>query len=195
MRPLPVLLAGPTGHVAACLRRMALTALLAANGWPAWAEQPVPPPAASVQTDPVAQPAAVPQTPSPKPPSANTNRARSPHLTAKQRFEKANTTGDGKLTLEQAKAGYTSIARHFQQIDADHKGYVTQDDIKTWRKATRDARRHAKQADNDPLRPRAAYQRSFVDPRPVTPTAIIGPQRQAEQPSTTETAQAAPTDK
>jgi hypothetical protein len=56
-------------------------------------------------------------------------------LTMTQRFEQANTTHDGHLTLEQAKAGYKSVARHFAEIDADKKGYVTEDDIRAYNKA------------------------------------------------------------
>jgi len=60
---------------------------------------------------------------------------------AKQRFAAANTSGDGRLTLEQAQAaGWNPIAKHFQQIDADHKGYVTLQDIKEWQRARRAAR-------------------------------------------------------
>jgi hypothetical protein len=119
-------------------------------------------------------------------------------MTTKQRFETANTTGDGRLTLDQAKAGYPSIARHFQEIDADRKGFVTLDDIKAWRKAAREARRQARQSADDPLRPRNAYQRNFSDPRPTTTTPVIGPQRQAGSqppaawPPPTDTAQATP---
>ena len=59
------------------------------------------------------------------------------HLTTEQRFEKANVTHDGHLTLEQAKTGYKSVAKHFSAIDKDKKGYVTQDDIHAYYKAQR----------------------------------------------------------
>ncbi len=59
------------------------------------------------------------------------------HLTMEQRFEKANVTHDGHLTLEQAKTGYKSVARHFSAIDKDKKGYVTEDDIHAYYKAQR----------------------------------------------------------
>ena len=58
-------------------------------------------------------------------------------LTMNQRFEQANVTHDGHLTLEQAKTGYKSIARHFAAIDQDKKGYVTEDDIKAYYKTQR----------------------------------------------------------
>ncbi len=54
-----------------------------------------------------------------------------------QHFEQANVTHDGHLTLEQAKTGYKSIARHFAAIDQDKKGYVTVDDIRAYNKTQR----------------------------------------------------------
>ncbi len=54
------------------------------------------------------------------------------------RFRAANTTNDGRLTQDQARAGgLKGIARHFDQIDTDHKGYVTLQDIVTWRRSLR----------------------------------------------------------
>jgi hypothetical protein len=59
------------------------------------------------------------------------------HQGITQRFEQANTTHDGHLTLEQAQAGYKSVARHFSAIDRDKKGYITEDDIKAYYKGQR----------------------------------------------------------
>ena len=59
-------------------------------------------------------------------------------MTMDERFAKANTTHDGHLTLAQAKAGYPTVARHFTEIDATKKGYVTESDIKGWERAQRD---------------------------------------------------------
>src|SRR5262249_18452703 len=59
------------------------------------------------------------------------------HLSMTQRFEQANTTHDGHLTLEQAKSGYKSIVRHFAAIDQDKKGFVTEDDIRAYNKTQR----------------------------------------------------------
>jgi hypothetical protein len=41
------------------------------------------------------------------------------------RFASANTTHDGKLTREQAAAGMPMVAKHFDEIDTQHAGYVT----------------------------------------------------------------------
>jgi hypothetical protein len=46
-------------------------------------------------------------------------------------FAAANVTHDGRLTLDQAQAaGWKIVVRHFQDIDRDHKGYVTMQDIR-----------------------------------------------------------------
>ena len=61
--------------------------------------------------------------------SASGASAASSHHTMHDRFAAANTSHDGHLTLEQAKAGYKSVAKKFDAIDKDHKGYVTEADI------------------------------------------------------------------
>jgi hypothetical protein len=61
--------------------------------------------------------------------SASGALAASSHQTMHDRFAAANITHDGHLTLEQAKAGYKSVAKKFDAIDKDHKGYVTEADI------------------------------------------------------------------
>jgi hypothetical protein len=63
-------------------------------------------------------------------------------MTMEQRFAKANDTHDGRLTEDQAKAGYRSIARHFAAIDKDKKGYVTLDDIRAYNKLQRTLHHH-----------------------------------------------------
>jgi hypothetical protein len=63
------------------------------------------------------------------------------HVGARAKFDAANTTHDGRLTLDQAQAGgMRGVARHFNEIDADHKGYVTMQDIRAWNRAKRAAR-------------------------------------------------------
>ena len=45
------------------------------------------------------------------------------------RFKAADKNHDGKLTLEEAKAGMPRIASAFTKIDVDNKGYVTLEQI------------------------------------------------------------------
>jgi hypothetical protein len=59
------------------------------------------------------------------------------HQSMAQRFTTANTTHDGHLTMDQAKAGYPTIARHFDAIDKDKRGYVTEADIRAYYKTQR----------------------------------------------------------
>ena len=47
-----------------------------------------------------------------------------------ERFAAADKNKDGKLTLEEAKAGMPRVAANFQRIDAQKKGYVTAAEIK-----------------------------------------------------------------
>lgn len=59
-----------------------------------------------------------------------------------QRFEAANTTHDGHLTLAQAQAaGMKGIVKHFSEIDTAKAGYVTLPEIQSWYMA-----RHAQKA-------------------------------------------------
>ena len=64
--------------------------------------------------------------------------------TWKEHFTKANVAHDGHLTLQEAKDGYPPVAKHFAEIDADHKGYVTENDLKAWHIKRRAAHRHSK---------------------------------------------------
>jgi hypothetical protein len=54
-------------------------------------------------------------------------------MTLAQRFDAANTTHDGHLTLAQAKAAnMNSVVKNFDQMDVAKRGYVTIDDIHTF---------------------------------------------------------------
>ena len=75
-------------------------------------------------------------------PAATGEAAPKHHATLAQRFADANTTHDGHLTLDQARAGLPMAARHFAAIDKDNKGYVTLDDIHAYLKAQRAAKHH-----------------------------------------------------
>jgi hypothetical protein len=51
-----------------------------------------------------------------------------------KKFDAANTTHDGHLTLAQAqKAGMKPIVKNFAAIDTQHRGYVTFNDVVAWR--------------------------------------------------------------
>ncbi len=99
--------------------------------------------AAQAQTAPAAPaPAAAPAAPAAAPAAA-------PHAAhhrrnRQQMFDAANTTHDGHLTEEQARAGWPTIAHNFAAIDTAKKGYVTMDDIKAYYAARRAAHRAAK---------------------------------------------------
>jgi hypothetical protein len=72
----------------------------------------------------------------PQPPPA---RAARPRFV--DRFAAANVTGDGHLTLAQARAGHMpAIARHFAEIDTAGRGYVTLADIRSYRQLAARAR-------------------------------------------------------
>lgn len=49
-----------------------------------------------------------------------------------ERFDKADTDHDGKLTLAEAQAGMPRLAKLFDQIDVKKQGYLTRDDIRTF---------------------------------------------------------------
>ena len=49
-----------------------------------------------------------------------------------QQFAAANVTHDGELTREQAERGMPMVARDFDAIDIDHKGYVTLPEIRAF---------------------------------------------------------------
>lgn len=87
-----------------------------------------------------------------------------PRPSWEQHFAQANASHDGHLTLDQAKLGYQIIARHFREIDLDGKGYVTEDDVRTWHK-TQQAQRAARQSTapqgDQALHPRPAIHRTF----------------------------------
>ena len=49
-----------------------------------------------------------------------------------QKFQAADTNHDGKLTLEEAKAGMPRVAKNFDRIDVDKKGYITLDQLQAF---------------------------------------------------------------
>jgi hypothetical protein len=103
--------------------------------------------------------------------------AHTARVTWQAHFAHANTAHDGHLTLDEAKAGYALIAKHFGDIDADHKGYVTEDDIRAWRVMRRAAHRLGYPA-GDPYKPQHAFQlHSPNAPLPPTVRAALVPGR------------------
>lgn len=56
-------------------------------------------------------------------------------VTFKERFNKADVNHDGKLTLEEAKAGMPKLAEHFARFDLENKGYVTLEGLREARKS------------------------------------------------------------
>lgn len=109
-------------------------------GYPSYYRYPPPyyygsPGAPSYATPPAGQPGGAypnpPQSeplPPPRPGAASYPRTGTGSLA--QRFAAANATHDGRLTREQAEAGMPMVARNFDAIDLDHKGYVTLPDIR-----------------------------------------------------------------
>ncbi len=94
----------------------------------------------------IASHAALAQTPAPATPSVTL--VKPPRVSRmEQRFNTANTTHDGHLTLDQAKAAkMTSVVTHFASIDRGGKGYVTLDDVKTAASTDRATKAAAKAA-------------------------------------------------
>jgi hypothetical protein len=88
-------------------------------------------------------------------------------LSWEQHFTQANLAHDGHLTLEEAKGGYALVAKHFEDIDADHKGYVTENDVRAWQVLRRTAHRLTKPPEAQ-LRPRPAFQSGCPDLRTVS---------------------------
>jgi hypothetical protein len=82
--------------------------------------------------------------------------------TWQQHFTGANVAHDGHLTPEEAKAGYPDLAKHFEDIDVDHKGYVTETDVRDWRLMRRTAHRLSKPSE-DRLIPRSAVHHVYPD--------------------------------
>jgi hypothetical protein len=86
-------------------------------------------------------------------PTAPAHQAR---LTWQAHFAQANLAHDGHLTAAEAKDGFPLVARHFDDIDVDHKGYVTENDVRAWRVMRKTARRLTHTPDR--LKPLHAFQ-------------------------------------
>ena len=154
------------------MRRLLSFIVLTLCAVPAWAgyqSAPTAPTDAASQASPAVPPPGSPTPPAPKsvqavdPASvpvdtATTGAPSAPAKRAKweERFAQADLAHDGHLTLEEAKGGYRSVAKHFQEIDVDGKGYITANDIRAWHALQKAKRVKAAHPDN-PLRPRNAF--------------------------------------
>jgi hypothetical protein len=114
--------------------------------------------------------------PTPPIPDAPAKPAR---LTWQKRFELANTSQDGHLTLEEAKAGYAMIARHFSAIDLSGKGYVTIDDVEAWHRSQRAAHKPSALSPQT-MEPQHAFQRTLTPAAQIN-SATIKSLRQVPQ--------------
>jgi hypothetical protein len=100
-------------------------------------------------------------------------------LTIEEHFAQANLAHDGHLTLDEAKAGYPTVARHFQEIDVAAKGYVTENDLRAWHALQKAARRPRKEAANT-MRPRNAFHLTYPARQPLntsTDSVVAAPAR------------------
>jgi hypothetical protein len=101
-----------------------------------------------------------------EPPNAEAPAAHPTRQTWEQRFATANLAHDGHLTQTEANGGYAAVAKHFDEIDVDHKGYVTENDIRAWRVLQKAARQRS-HAPSDRLKPQHAFQLRLQDQRPM----------------------------
>jgi len=86
--------------------------------------------------------------------------------TWQEHFAQANLAHDGHLTLDEAKGGYPTIARHFRAIDVDGQGFVTENDVRAWMALRKAARTQPREA-TDALRPRNAFQLKLIAQQPM----------------------------
>ena len=101
-------------------------------------------------------------------------------MTREQHFAKANTAGDGHLTLDEAKSGFPAVAKHFADIDVDGKGYVTIKDVQTWY-AMRKVARSLRSLPDDTAQSRNVRQRGLPGERPIGLPAVTQMTVSAEQ--------------
>jgi hypothetical protein len=91
-------------------------------------------------------------------------------MTWKQRFTQANLAHDGHLTMQEASGGDPSLARHFTEIDADKKGFVTEEDVTNWHKMQRAMRHSNRSQTNQGMQPRHAFEQGTITPQRVHTT-------------------------
>ena len=59
-----------------------------------------------------------------------------------ERFNAADTNHDGKLSLDEAKAGMPMVVRHFDEIDTGHTGAITLDQLNAYAQSHMGQRQH-----------------------------------------------------
>jgi len=101
-----------------------------------------------------------------EPPKTDAAPAHHTRMTREQHFAKANTAGDGHLTLDEAKSGFPLVAKHFANIDVDGKGYVTFKDLQAWY-AMRKVARSLRNLPDEGSHVRDANQRTLPGERPI----------------------------
>ena len=69
-----------------------------------------------------------------------------------QRFKRADTDGDGRISRAEAEIAMPRLARHFDRIDANKDGQVTFDEIAAARKAFFEQRRGHRHARSEPTK-------------------------------------------
>jgi hypothetical protein len=131
----------PPTEGAAIMRLTAIAAAFVVLAGSAWAQAPL-----TGTTGPLGTPNATGTgsgTEQVAPPATSTTTPRRRGRSLQDRFDAANVTHDGHLTLEQARSKMPSVARDFAAIDTDNKGYVTIDQIRDHARTARAARRAA----------------------------------------------------
>ena len=71
---------------------------------------------------------------------ADAGRAAQMQAELQKRFAAADTNADGQLTRDEAKGKMPMVYKHFDDIDAAHKGFVTLADIRAYAMAQRAAK-------------------------------------------------------
>ena len=107
--------------------------------------------------------------------AADPPKVKAPHqhharVTWENHFANANLAHDGHLTLAEANGGDALVAKHFAEIDATHRGYVTEDDIRAWRDKHKVVHRHTK---SPHARHRGTTKETPVAAASQTPPAVI----------------------
>jgi hypothetical protein len=60
---------------------------------------------------------------------------------SRERFKKADVSGDGRISREEARKGMPQVARNFDRIDANKDGMITLEELEAASKARTDGRK------------------------------------------------------